>query len=84
MLNNRVSVIIRSVCNEAVIVPTAFHGTETSSMRNPEKIILNVPDKKCTRSFQGVTGMDRVKNEEVRIRTGIERKLASKVDRSIE
>ena len=53
-------------------------------MINAEKRKLNVPETKCTRSFQGVTGMDRVENEEVRRRTGIERKLASKVDRSIE
>ena len=39
-------------------------------MRNAEKMKWNVPETKCTRSFQGVTGIDRVKNEEVSRRTG--------------
>ena len=39
---------------------------------------------KCLRSLVGVSRMDRVKNEEVRRRTGIERALASRADQSIE
>ena len=35
---------------------------------------------KCLRSLVGVSRMDRVRNEEVRRRAGIEMKLASRAD----
>ena len=38
---------------------------------------MNVLEMKCLRSFVGVSGMDKVGNEEVRRRAGIERELAS-------
>ena len=39
---------------------------------------------KCLRSLVGVSRMDRVRNEEVRRRAGIESELASRADQSIE
>ena len=38
---------------------------------------MNVLEMKCLRSFFGVSQMDRVRNEEVRTRAGIERAFAS-------
>ena len=38
---------------------------------------MNVHEMKCLRSLVGVSRMDRVKNEEVHRRAGIERELAS-------
>ena len=38
---------------------------------------MNVLEMKCLRSLVGVSRIDRVKNEEVRRRAGIERELAS-------
>ena len=38
---------------------------------------------KCLRSLVGVSRMDRVMNEEVRRRAGIERKLASREDQRV-
>ena len=35
---------------------------------------------KCLRSFDGVSRMDRVRNEEMRRRAGIKRELASRAD----
>ena len=40
-------------------------------------------EKKCLRSLVGVSQMDRVRNEEVRRRAGIERKLASRADQRV-
>ena len=40
------------------------------------KLKVNVLKMKCWRSLVGVSPMDRVRNEEVRRRAGIERELA--------
>ena len=47
-------------------------------MRSSERRKVNVLEMKCLESLVGVSRMDRVGNEEVRRRAGIERKLASK------
>ena len=45
---------------------------------------MNILEMKCLRSLVRVSQMDRVRNEEVCKRAGIERELASRVDQSIE
>ena len=50
-------------------------------MRNAERRRGNVLEIKCLRSLVGVSLMDRVMNEEVRMRAGIVRELASSADR---
>ena len=47
-------------------------------MRSDERRIVNVLEMECLRSLVGVSRMDRVRNEEVRRRAGIERELASR------
>ena len=49
-------------------------------MRSAEKRKVNVLEMKCLRSLIGVSRMDRVRNEEVHRRVGIERELASRAD----
>ena len=44
---------------------------------------MNVLEMKCLRSLVGVSRMDRVRNEEVRRRAGIERELASRADKRV-
>ena len=44
---------------------------------------MNVLEMKCFRSLVGVLRMDRVRNEEVRKRAGIERELASRADQRV-
>ena len=41
---------------------------------------MNVLEIKCLRSLVGVSRIDRIENEEVLRRAGIERKLASRAD----
>ena len=50
-------------------------------MRSTERRNVNVLEMKCLRSLFGVSRIDRVSNEEVRRRAGIERELASRVER---
>ena len=68
---------------EGVIVPTAVYGAETWGMRSAGRRKVNVLDMKCLRSLVGVSRMDRVRNEEVRWRAGIERELASRADQRV-
>ena len=68
---------------EGVIVPTAFYGAEAWGMRNAERRKVNVLEMKCLRSFVGVSRMDRVTNEEVRRRAGLEKKLVSRADQRV-
>ena len=52
-------------------------------MRSAERRIVNVLEMKCLRSLVGVLRMDRVRNEEVRRRAGIETELASRADQRV-
>ena len=52
-------------------------------MRSAERRKVNVLEIKCLTSLVGVSRMDRVRNEEVRRRAGIERELASRADHRV-
>ena len=52
-------------------------------MRNAGRRKVNVLEMKCLRNMVGVSRMDRVTNEEVRRRAGIERELASRADQGV-
>ena len=52
-------------------------------MRNAERRKVNVLEMKCLRSLVGVLQMDRVWNEEVHRRAGIEMDLASRADQRV-
>ena len=61
----------------------ALYGAEARAMRRAERRKMNVLEMKCLRSLVGVSRMDRVRNEEVRRRAGIERELASRADQRV-
>ena len=52
-------------------------------MRSAERRKVNVLEMKCLISLVGVSRMDRVRNEEVRIRAGIDMELASRADQRV-
>ena len=52
-------------------------------MRSAERRKVNVLEMKCVRSLVGVSRMDRVRNEKVRRRAGIEWELASRADQGV-
>ena len=68
---------------EGVIVPTALYGGEAFGIRSAERRKVNVLEMNCLRSLVGVSRMDRVRNEEVRMRAGIEKELASRADQRV-
>ena len=69
--------------HEGVIVPTALYRAEAWGMRNTERRKENVLKIKCLRSLVGVSPLDRVRNEEVHRRAGIERELTSRADQRV-
>ena len=52
-------------------------------MRSAERRKVNVLEMKCLKSLVGVSRMDRVRNEEVHRRAGIERELATRADQRV-
>ena len=52
-------------------------------MRSAQRRKVNVLEMKSRRSLVGVSRMDRVWNEEVRRRAGIDRELASRADQRV-
>ena len=68
---------------EGVIAPTALYGAKEWGMRSAERRKVNVLEMKCLRSLVGVSRMDRVRNEDMRRRAGIERELASRSDQRV-
>ena len=68
---------------EGVIIPTVVHGADACVIRSAERRKVNVLEMNCLRSLVGVARMDRVRNEEVRSRTGIEMELASTADQRV-
>ena len=74
VLSNRgLGIKAKKCLYKRVILPTALYGAEVWGMRSAERMKVNVLKMKCLRSLVGVSRMDIVRNEEVRMRAGIER-----------
>ena len=84
MLRNRgLGIKAKKCLYEGLIVPTALSGAEAWGMRSPERGKVNVLEMRCLRRLVGVSRMDRVRNEEVRMRAGIDWELASRADQRV-
>ena len=81
--NRGLGMNVKRVLYEKVIVPTVTYGSELWSMKTGERQKLNVFEMKCLRSMCGVTRLDRLRNEEVRERTGVRKELAERVDANV-
>ena len=68
VLSNRgLRIMAKRFLYERGIVPTALYGAEAWTMSSAERRKVNVLEIKCLRSLVGVSRMDRVRNEEVRM-----------------
>ena len=84
VLSNRgLGIKAKKCLYEDVIVPTALYRAEELGMRSAERRKVNVLEMKCLRSLVGVSRIDRVRNEEVRRRAGIERESVNRADQRI-
>lgn len=68
---------------EAIVIPSAMYGAETWGLRMNERRRLNVLEMKCLRGMLGVTRRDRIRNEEIRRRVGVNMTLPQRVDRKV-
>ena len=81
LLSNRgLGIKAKKCLYEGVIVPTPLYGAEAWRMRRAESMKENVLEMKCVRSLVGVSRINRVRNEEVRVKAGTKRELESRVD----
>ena len=84
VLSNRgLGIKAKKCLYEGVIVPTALYGAEVWGMRSAVRRNANVLEMKCLRSLVRVSRIDRVRNEEVRRRAGIEMELVSRADQNV-
>ena len=72
--------IIRNYIQCKDIVSAVTYGAETWGLREAERRRLNVFEMKNLRPMVGVTRWDRINNEEIRRRAGIEETLEDKID----
>ncbi|XP_068202029.1 uncharacterized protein [Palaemon carinicauda] len=68
---------------EKVIVSTVMYESDLWGMKVTERQNLNVFEIKCLRSMAGVSRLDKVKNEVVRVRTGVRNNLAARMDMNV-
>ena len=78
--NRGLGMKVKRALYEKVIVPTVTYGSELWGMKESERRKLNVFEMRCLRSMCGVTRLDRIRNEEVRERSGVRKELADRVD----
>ena len=83
MKNRGLGMGVKRVLYEKGIVPTVTYGSELWGMKVSERWRLNVFEMKCLRSMAGVSRLDRLRNEEVRERTGVREELAARVDMNV-
>ena len=74
---------IKKTLYQKVIVPTVAFGAETWALREADRRCLNVFEMKCLRPMVGVTRWDRIRNEEIQRKAGMEETVAEKVDRRV-
>ena len=74
---------VKRMMYERIVVPTVLYGAETWGLNVREKRRLNVMEMKCLRSICGVTIRDRIRNEEIRRRVGVQNDLSGRVERCV-
>ena len=76
--NRNVSMETKRSMYERIVVPTALYGSEAWVLENKVKNRMDVAEMSCLRSMCGVTRRDRVSNEEIRRRCGLQRSLSER------
>ena len=74
---------MKKCLHEGIIVPTVLYSAEAWIIIVLRELTCYILKMKCLRSLVRMSRMDRVRNEQVHRRSGIERELASNVDRRI-
>ncbi len=70
----------RLLVYQGIELPTVLYGDETYNIGVAERRNFNVTETRCVGSVSGVSGMNRVRNEEERTRTGVVRESADRAE----
>ena len=81
--NRGVSMEVKRRMYDSIVIPTALYASEAWTWSGRVGKKLDVLEMSCLRRMCGVTLRDRVRNEEVRRRCGIEKKLSVKGEESV-
>ena len=63
---------------EQTAVPTVLYGSEAWVLKNKIKNRMDVAEISCLRSMCGVTRRDRVRNEKIRRKCGLQKSLSER------
>ena len=80
MKNRGLGKNVKKILYEKVVMPTVMYGSESWGTKASERQKLNVFEMKCLRSMTCISQLDRVRDEVVRVRTGVRRELTARVD----
>ena len=83
MKNRGLGLNVKKVLYEKAVLLTVMCGSESWGMKVTERQKLNLFKMKCLRNMTHVSRLDMVRNEVVRVRTGVRRKLAARVDMNV-
>ena len=83
MKNRVMGLEVKRRLYESVVLPTVLYGAETWGLRGSERRMLNVFEMRCLRGMCGVSRMERVRNEFIRERVGVNGSLDRKVDERV-
>ncbi|XP_068206360.1 uncharacterized protein [Palaemon carinicauda] len=78
--NRGLEMNVKTILYEKLIVPTVVYRLELCGMKVMDRQKLNVFEMKCHRSMAEVSRLEWIRNEEVRVRTGVSNELAARVD----
>ena len=65
---------------ERIVVPSVLYGAETLALKESENKRLDVMEMRFLRSMCGLTRLDRIRNEEIIRRMGVQNKLSGRVE----
>ena len=78
--NREIGMGVKRGLYESVVVPTVLYAAETWGMKAEDKRRLDVMEMRCLRNMCGVTIWDRLRNEEIRRRTGVLLELSKRAE----
>ena len=81
--NKRMSMEAMRGMYESIVVPTVLYGSETWVMNARNVSRLEAVEMRCLRSMCGVTKYDRIRNERIRERTGVQMRLGERAEQAI-
>ena len=81
--NRNVSMETKRSMYEGIIIPTALYGTEAWVLGNNVKNRIDVVEMSCLRSMRRLMKRDRVRNEEIRRKCGLQKSLSEREEAAV-